>query len=451
MDPNIVLPREIRLFEYDTCSDQKTATALFERRASLQSYLNKQWLTLGFENQLPCVRATHQVGILPFSDEASTHLLFVAPKGCRDEFDLGLRRFLELLAVGNSDAPLVKIPDGWQGKPAAHKFLLFLAHHYAHLLKELCRYDFRSYYRSEEGDLRSHIRGRLHVAIYARRAVSGKSHLLPCRWEEFTVDNWDNRILWAAARRLKQVAGAIDAQAAAWVWRPFRPLLPWFSAVAEVPITPDDFRKSRLGRTSRFYREALSWARLLLQGSDVPSAGGRVPPLVLDANKAFEQFANVVVRAAMPDISWRVMEQECLDFRAGDVPIRPDLLLRDSGNVVRAIGDTKYKLVVEEVPSSQRQSETPEESVRVRIKSSDWYQLYVYMRTANTSRGFFVVPFWSKDGAAIRWMPQGEFCVPPCGSESQLAVLCLNLLQPIKSVKDQAAARLRHWLSESQS
>jgi len=183
----------------------------------------------------------------------------------------------------------------------------------------------------------------------------------------------------------------------------------------------------------------------------VPSAGGRVPPLVLDANTAFERFANVVVRSATRDISWRAEEQEPLYFRTGDDPIRPDLLLRDSGNEVRAIGDTKYKLVVEEVPSSPRQSETAEESVRVRIKSSDWYQLYVYMRTANTSRGFFVVPFWCKDGAAIRWMPQGDFCVPPCGSESQIAVLCLNLLQPIKSVKDQAADQLRRWLSESRS
>ena len=449
MDANFVLPREFTLFEYDTCSDQVTATALYERRASLQSYMKKQWLTLGFENESPCIRASDQVGILPFSDQASTHLLFVAPKGCHQNFGLGLRRFLELLAVGDSDAPLAKIPDGWQGKPAAHQFLLFLAHHYAHLLQELCRHDFRSYYRSEEGDLRSHIRGRLHVASYARRALSGKSHLLPCRWDEFTVDNWDNRILWAAARRLKQVAAAFDAQAAAWVWSPFRPLLSWFSSVADVPITPDDFHKSRLGRTSRFYREALSWARLLLQGSDVPSAGGRVPPLVLDANKAFEQFANIIVRSAMPDISWSALEQNGLDFRAGGPPISPDFLVLDSSKGVRAVGDAKYKLVVESARSSPLASESPEESVRVRIKSSDWYQLYVYMRTAKTSRGFFVVPFWSKDGDAIRWMPQGEFCVPPWGSESRVVVLCLNLLQPMKSVKDQAATQLRDWLSQS--
>src|SRR5438477_4640374 len=43
---------------------------------------------------------------------------------------------------------------------------------------------------------------------------TARQHVLPCRWEEFTVDNWDNRILWAAARRLKEVAGAFDSQAA---------------------------------------------------------------------------------------------------------------------------------------------------------------------------------------------------------------------------------------------
>ena len=62
--------------------------------------------------------------------------------------------------------------------------------------------------------LRGYIRGRLHLAGYARQAVQGKPHILPCRWDEFTVDNWDNRILWAAARRLKSAATALGPEAA---------------------------------------------------------------------------------------------------------------------------------------------------------------------------------------------------------------------------------------------
>ena len=143
------------------------------------------------------------------------------------------------------------------------------------------------------------------------------------------MDNWDNRILWAVARRLKNVATALDAKAARLVWEPFQHLLSWFGPVAEVPITAADFHRSRLGRTSRYYRRALIWARLLLQGSDLPAAGGQVPPLVLDAPVAFEKFAEVVARAAIPDVSWQSHFQQEFSFLTGqrNQQRKPDILL----------------------------------------------------------------------------------------------------------------------------
>ena len=191
-----------------------------------------------------------------------------------------------------------------EGELGPHQFLLFLARHYAGLLQDPCRRDFRSYYRHEEGELRSRIRGRLGYPEYARLALRGKPHVLPCRWDEFTVDNWDNRILWAAACRLKQVAGAFDSQAAKLVWTPFEKLLSWFSSVADVLITPEDFRRSQLGRTSRYYRNALAWARSLLQGSDLPALRGQVPPLLLSTHQAFEKYVEAVARGALPG-QWR--------------------------------------------------------------------------------------------------------------------------------------------------
>jgi hypothetical protein len=273
------LDRELTLFEYDTCSNLDQATALFEQSQSLKPYLTMHWLTRSFKDDKPCLRAAHYVGVFPFSAPDQSHLLLIAPKGCRRDWKHGLLRFLELFALAEGETPPEDIA-GWQGQLGPHTFLLFLARHYAQLLQELCRRDFRSYYRPEEGNLRSRIRGRLQFAAYERLALRGKQHVLPCSWEEFTVDNWDNRILWAAARRLKAVAGAFDSQAATLVWQPFERLLPWFSAVADVPIRRVDLRKSLLGRTSRHYRQALAWARYLLQGSDLPAWGGQVPPLV---------------------------------------------------------------------------------------------------------------------------------------------------------------------------
>jgi len=411
--------------------------------------LEKKFLVRSFEGDKPCLRATHHVGLLPYPAEGQPHLLMIAPKGCRQEWALGLRRFLELLVLAEGSV----LPDdltGLEGKRGPDQFLLFLAQHYAHLLQELCRRDFRSYYRYEEGELRGHIRGRLRPTEYARLALRGKQHVLPCRWDEFTVDNWDNRILWAAARRLKQVAAAVfDSEVAASVWRPFQPLLSWFGAVSEEPLSVLDFHKSRLGRTSRYYRQALVWARLLLKGSDLPKESGQVPPLVLDTHSVFEKFAEVVARAALPAVGWRATVQydNTLDFLTGQSPqkIKPDILLR-SPKGVAAVGDAKYKDVLERVQDAALDSGGG--VVQAGINPADWYQLYVYMRMNNASRGFFIVPFWKADGNCIEWLDQFEFAVRPCDGNVRIAVLALNLLRPLKDVKQQAAERLRRWLSE---
>ena len=112
--------------------------------------------------------------MLPFSVDGKSHLLLIAPKGCQQNPDLGLLRFLELLAFDDGGTPPEDI-SGWEGKLGPHRFLLFLARHYASLLKELCRRDFRSYYRAEEDELRGFIRGRLHLSGYARVGSTGKA------------------------------------------------------------------------------------------------------------------------------------------------------------------------------------------------------------------------------------------------------------------------------------
>jgi hypothetical protein len=375
-----------------------------------------------------------------------SHLLLVAPKGCQRDPERGLLRFLELLAFDEGGTP-PEDTSGWEGKLGPHRFLLFLARHYANLLKDLCRRDFRSYYRDEVDELRSYIRGRLRLSDYARRAVQGKLHILPCRWDEFTVDNWDNRILWAVAQRLRNMAGALDPEAARLVWEPFRHLLSWFSPVADVPVTARDFTRSRLGRTSSYYRRALVWARLLLQGGDVPTVGGHVPPLVLDAPAAFERFAEVVARAALP-AEWDAgFQQEC-DFLSGRQAQRrkPDILLKGPGNLC-AVGDTKYKDVLER--AVDRPLRTAQEALDVGIQPADWNQLYVYMRIRGAASGFFIVPIWNVDGKPAEWLDDFRFAISPCDGPVRLAILALNLLRPLKDVKHDAERWLREWLDQS--
>jgi hypothetical protein len=123
----VILERELTLFEYDTCSKADQASALFGHRQCLESYVKKSYLTPAFmNNNGPCLRASHYVGLFPFSAADQTHLLLIAPKGCRQNERLGLLRFLELLALAEGET-LPEDMDGWNGQFGAHQFLLFLA------------------------------------------------------------------------------------------------------------------------------------------------------------------------------------------------------------------------------------------------------------------------------------------------------------------------------------
>jgi len=446
-DSTVTLDRTLTLLEYGSCRDPVQADLLFQLRESLKRYLSKGWLKLSVDEQgKASIRACDHVGLLPFPVEGQSRLLMIAPKGCQQNEELGLRRFLELLVLSEGQSPLEELP-GWEGRWGPHRFLLFLGYYYAKLLTELCQRDFRSYYRAEEDELRGFVRGRLNVPAYARLAVQGKPHILPCRWDDFTVDNWDNRILWGAARRLRAVAAALDPEAARLVWQPFQRLLSWFSPVVEVPITSMDFHRSRLGRTSGYYRRSLAWARLLLEGSDLPAEGGDVPPLVLNAPKIFEKFAEAAVREALPDASWHPLFQTPWPFLTGPQvqTHKPDIFLSGRQGI-SAVGDTKYKEVLERAGNADLGNP---EKVRLSIEAPDWNQLYVYMRMKHAALGFLVVPFWNKDGEPVYWETGFRFAIGPLDGEApvRLAVLGLNLLKPLTQVKQEAAKTLRSWLS----
>src|SRR5579884_1291627 len=125
-----------------------------------------------------------------------------------------------------------------------------------------------------------------------------------------------------------------------------------------------------------------------------------------------------------------------------------DFLLSDPQQV-RAVGDAKYKKVLEDAEGAALAS-GEEVLRRVSIQDDDWNQLYVYMRITGATCGFVVVPFWNLNGPKYEWFPDRfHFHKSPCDSNVHLAVLALNLLQPLTEVKREAAKQLRSWLASS--
>jgi len=413
---------------------------------------------------------THYVGLIPFNcnvnPQCPGHLLVSLPKGApRDLTDEtgvneSLTRFLELLALTSGLAPR-PLPEGTGGfngvRGSGEKFLLLLAVHYAALVEDLCLRDFRRHYRHEEGAVRGRIRGRVHVPGHLRSISRGQAHLIPCRWDEFTPDNWDNRILDFAARALTANAGRLDPSGRTMVRRLFQPTDPYFALVdRDVPVFPWDLGRARLGRVSTRYKRALAWASLIIRGLSRVAAGGSALKVAVDANEVFEKFARGIVSKAVTEVhaGWMVPEKPAIPglLDNGESRAEPDILIKDPSGQTIAVGDAKYKQVLE-ILDQQSGAADFTRIARQRVKSSDLYQLYCYMRLTQTRNGFFVVPYWddAPGEPAARLLTDRRFRVSPTDEEGtgpggKLVVLGLNMMKPPVAVAKEGQRIFTGWL-----
>ena len=268
---------------------------------------------------VPCLAAQHHVGLFPVrwreGDVSLQRLAVSLPKGAKHGSDAdgrltALVRFGQLLALA-SDTRIppsrpVGTADGWRAAPDTSlglRFALLLAFHFASLVDDVIRHDLRRYYRVEEDTLIGRIRGRLVVSGHARNALRGRAHHAPCVWEEFTLDNWDNRILKAACRELRRRLLVLSDGAL--THDPLGRVLVQFGDVEDVSIRIGDLGLARLGRLSRRHRAALEWARLVLGGMGAPDASGSARALQIDTNAVFERFARVIVKRAAARLGLR--------------------------------------------------------------------------------------------------------------------------------------------------
>jgi 5-methylcytosine-specific restriction enzyme subunit McrC len=114
--------------------------------------------------------------------------------------------------------------------------------------------------------------------------------------DEFGTDRPENRLIHAALRKMLGVASAADHQQLA------RELA---FAFADVPISRDplhDFQRVQLDRNMRTYREALDWARLILQGLSPTSAvgGHQAPSLLFPMEKLFKTYVAKHFKKQLP-------------------------------------------------------------------------------------------------------------------------------------------------------
>jgi 5-methylcytosine-specific restriction endonuclease McrBC regulatory subunit McrC len=335
--------------------------------------------------------------------------------------------------------------------------LLLLAGYYSAVLRELCRADFRRFYRRESNQLVGRTRGRLLVAPHLANSLRGAAHRVPCQWDEFTADNLDNRILKQAHLALVRATLRLGSLGGAtWIYGLFRGIGSYFDEVADMPVSGEDLRRTRLDRLSSHYRRSLRWARLILRGTRCVRAAREAPQLLIDANAAFEELARLVVRRAIPRHYILAKAGTHLDetLLLNGPDAIPDIQIM-SGDHTVAIGDAKYKKVLELADVESAPTSSIDEVLRLRLRADDLYQLYAYQRITQAPVGFLVVPYWSwsPHARAAEFRSVGPFNRSPIDNTSShtpdhaVAVLGLNMAARPARIVNEAVGRLRSWLT----
>jgi 5-methylcytosine-specific restriction enzyme subunit McrC len=146
-------------------------------------------------------------------------------------------------------------------------------------------------YRTEEDALAT-VRGRIRIDDQLRRHF-GRLPPVEVRYDEFTEDIEENRLLKAAIERLKRLRIRSDA-----VRRSLRAFDLTLAGVQAVEYDPRRLPEISWTRLNERYRPAVELAKLILRATSFESRHGNVhaSAFLVDMNQVFEDFVVVALR-----------------------------------------------------------------------------------------------------------------------------------------------------------
>lgn len=243
------------------------------------------------------------------------------------------------------------------------------------------------------------LRGRLLESAQLARH-HGQPLPLEIRYDEFTVDIPENKILRTACERMLLVP-RIEAESS----RMLRRLLRDFADVRSIQ-RGDPVPAWQPTRINARYHTALRLAELVLRATSAEHTAGAVAVngFLLDMPQLFEDFVTVALREAIEDMhGGKVVAQSrhYLD-KAGSVLLKPDIVRHVDGKAAAVI-DAKYKA---EKPSG--------------FPNADLYQLLAYCTVLGLRVGHLVYAAGNEQPA--------RYVV--CQARTEIICHALNLSQP---------------------
>ena len=270
-------------------------------------------------------------------------------------------------------------------------------------------------YRVEEDSLQT-VRGRIRIDDQIRQQLG---FMLPIevRYDEFTEDILENRLVKAATARLARMRLRSREARAELGW-----VAGMLAQVSLVEFAANDLPETHLGRLNEHYRDVLALARLVLRHSAFSSARGavRASGFLVNMNDLFQEFLTVALRESLGVSSDTLRSEREVELDEDSrARLKPDLSWWDNG-ICTFVGDAKYK--------NSTDSRT--------VPSADLYQLLAYATALNLPGGLLVYA----QGEADTWSYRVKH------TSKRLEVMALDLsgtLDEVLERVDYVAARVR--------
>ncbi len=266
------------------------------------------------------------------------------------------------------------------------------------------------------------VRGRIRLDEQIRRRY-GIPLPVELRFDEFTDDILSNRLVKAAAARLRQMT--LSSSEA-------RRGLGWIAAILE-NVSLREFRRRnvpevRFDRLNEHYRHVVGLARLILLHSEFESFRGdvRASGFLINMNDLFQEFVTQALREAL-NVSDKTLRDDKglrrLTLAEKNLaPLRPDLSWWD-GETCRFVGDAKYKKITH---SS--------------VPNADLYQLLAYATALDLPGGLLIYAQGEAEAARYRIR----------NTRKQLEVVALDLSGSLEEILERVKviARKIEYMTE---
>lgn len=232
-------------------------------------------------------------------------------------------------------------------------------------------------YDEREGALLA-VRGR--IAVAAQQRQLGLPLPIACRFDEYTGDVPLNRIVKAAAERLSRLRAVTSTTRSA-----LAAILARFEEVSSLQ-GPELRTPTIFNRLNLHYRSVERLARMVLDSTSPLDVVGdtEAGAFLINMNSVFEEFVEARLREYLAgELQVEGQGTRWMDSGHRVVQLVPDLIFRRGSQPVY-VGDTKYKLLVEEEKG----------------RNPDYYQLLAYTTALDVPEGVLV--YCHDDGSAPR-------------------------------------------------